>query len=909
MMTLNYFQKANQLKQEGKLEDALASYKSAIEQNPTFYLSYHNMGDVLAQLGRLDEALNYYSHAIELNPKSAWSHHNMGESLVKLGQLEEAIASYRMAIKLKQNFHGFYNSLGKAFYQLALQINTGVLQSYSRLGEILLKTEQIDDYSNEPFHVNDADFIQATNDINDEYFLDKVYHTYLNRDPDHEGKNHYLHCLHDGMTRQEMVAGFRESPEFTSLLISSLVSYCLREAIAAYRSAIELNPKDRKSYKTLGEALNQLGKVQAQQGKLDEAIESYKQAAVIFPNPETHYNQGVAFSQQGKLAEAVDSYQKAIVIKPDWAEAHLKLGDALVNLSKPAEAVDIYQKVIVIKPDWAIAHLQLGNAFLAQRKPTEAIASHRQAIAIEPEWALAYYHLGNALFHNEKQDEAIETYRRAIALQPDWVDLHFHLGNILITLLKPREAIESYQQAISLRPYWVEAHFYQGNAFTHLDDFEKAKACWQRALDIKSDCEWAEIADSIVFHLWPKGRYSDSIYFCDRATKLQRYWANFYQLEELGIRFLTNLWPRRIGHFALIDCYVKAIVLGVLTPRKPILLAPPETMANPHAFNYWHSHITIISDPVAINSVSPLVRYLKEPLMSQTLSSGKTVWVHEFMETVQKRWEAESRSPLLTLSDHDCEQGWACLQSLGIPRDAWFVCLHVREPGYLSEAKHGLASHRNADINTYGLAVQTIVERGGWVIRMGNYSMTPMPPMERVIDYANSLICSDWMDLFLCAQCRFFLGTTSGLFHLSYVFGIPCALANFVPMETRPLSSKDIFIPKLLWSLREDRFLTFAEALAHPVGHCERSDIFASWGINIIDNTPEEIKDLVVEMLDRLDGKLQYTKDDKYLQEQFIALSNQAKGFEGSFSRIGKAFLRKYSWLMPAATSKISIIN
>ncbi|MEG5053886.1 MULTISPECIES: tetratricopeptide repeat protein [unclassified Microcoleus] len=906
-MTLNFFQAGNKLKQEGKLEESIESYKSAIEQNPTFYWSYHNMGDIFAQLGRLDEAINYYNRAIKLNPNSAWSHHNIGENLVKLGQLEEAIATYRIAIKLKQNFHGFYNRLGKAFYQLALQINTGALQSYSRLGEILLKTEQIDDYSNEPCHVNDADFIQATNNLNNEEFIDKVYHTYLKRDADPQGKNYHLECLYNGVTRQQILTGFRESPEHTSLLISSLISCCLQEAIAAYRSAIELNPKGCQPYQTLGEAFNQLGKVQAHQGKLDEAIDSYKQAALFFPSfPETYYNQAMAFSQQGKLAEAVDSYQKAIVVKPNWERAHLNLGDALVHQNKLAEAVDSYQKAIVIKPDWGLAHLHLGNAFLAQGKTTEAVGSYSKAIAIEPEWALAHYHLANALFAQEKQDEAIETYRRAIALQPDWVDLHFHLGNVLIKLLRPREAIESYQQAIALRPYWVEAHFYQGNAFTHLDDFEQAFACWQRALDIKSDCDWAEIADSIMFHLWPKGRYSDAIYFCHQARELQRYWANFYQLEYLENRFLTHLWPRRIGHFALIDCYVKAIVLGLLTPRQPILLAPPETMANPHAFNYWRSHITIISDPVVVDSVSPLVRYLKEPLMSQTLSSGKTVWVHEFMETVQKRWEAESRSPLLTLSDNDCERGWTCLQSLGIPRDAWFVCLHVREPGYLSEAKNGLASHRNADINTYWLAVQTIVEQGGWVIRMGNYSMTAIPPMEQVVDYANSDIRSDWMDVFLCAQCRFFLGTTSGLFHLSYVFGIPCALANFVPMETRPLSSKDIFIPKLLWSLSEDRFLTFGEALAHPVGHCERSDIFASWGINIVDNTAEEIKDLVVEMLNRLDGKLQYTQEEERLQKQFIALSNQAKGFEGSLSRIGKTFLRKYAWLMPAATSKIS---
>jgi len=69
---------------------------------------------------------------------------------------------------------------------------------------------------------------------------------------------------------------------------------------------------------------------------------------------------------------------------------------------------------------------------------------------------------------------------------------------------------------------------------------------------------------------------------------------------------------------------------------------------------------------------------------------------------------------------------------------------------------------RNANISDYTDAMRAIVARGGWCIRVGDPTMRPLDPIPGVVDYARSSSKSDWMDLFLCARCRFFLGNTSG---------------------------------------------------------------------------------------------------------------------------------------------------
>ena len=81
----------------------------------------------------------------------------------------------------------------------------------------------------------------------------------------------------------------------------------------------------------------------------------------------------------------------------------------------------------------------------------------------------------------------------------------------------------------------------------------------------------------------------------------------------------------------------------------------------------------------------------------------------------------------------------------------WFVTCHVREPFYKDRD-----DYRDSDISSFFLAFKEIVANGGWVIRMGDKSMSPIPKMNNVIDYATSEHKSDWMDIFLCAYMQIY---------------------------------------------------------------------------------------------------------------------------------------------------------
>jgi len=211
-------------------------------------------------------------------------------------------------------------------------------------------------------------------------------------------------------------------------------------------------------------------------------------------------------------------------------------------------------------------------------------------------------------------------------------------------------------------------------------------------------------------------------------------------------------------------------------------------------------------------------------------------------------WGEQTHTYLpVDLSEQSCRKGESLLREMGVPEDSWFVCLHIREPGFY-ELEGKLKSMRNSTVGNYIKMIRVITAAGGWVVRLGDSTMTPLPPMERVIDYPHTLYKCDLMDIFLVKACRFFIGANSGPWQVAFLFQKPMVTVNTVEfVYAYPRRRGDLGLIKHVYSRSRNRFLSLEETLGviAEVSVCFSNDE----DFEFHENTPEEIRDIVKEFM------------------------------------------------------------
>lgn len=248
--------------------------------------------------------------------------------------------------------------------------------------------------------------------------------------------------------------------------------------------------------------------------------------------------------------------------------------------------------------------------------------------------------------------------------------------------------------------------------------------------------------------------------------------------------------------------------------------------------------------------------------------------------------------PFLRLSKEEHAKGQAILREMGVPDGKWYACFHNREGGFLPDLAYH--AYRDAPIEALQDSFKWVVEKGGIVFRMGDPSMRALPPMEGVIDYAHSDFRTPFMDMFLCATNRFFIGCSSGLFCLAGGFGRPVGCVNMTPMGSVPFYPGDSFIPKLVREKETGRFLSFTEVLSGRPGNFWRQEEFDDHGLETVPNDAEDILQLTRQVY-QAGSDTENAVLPSPLQQEFRKLLRKEHTGYTTRAVIGAAFVKKYA--------------
>jgi putative glycosyltransferase (TIGR04372 family) len=275
----------------------------------------------------------------------------------------------------------------------------------------------------------------------------------------------------------------------------------------------------------------------------------------------------------------------------------------------------------------------------------------------------------------------------------------------------------------------------------------------------------------------------------------------------------------------------------------------------------------------------------------------------------------------LKFTDKEEVYGNKMLNEFGLKDKDKFVCLAVRDGAYQQKKipstrrDWSYHDHRNTDVYKFYLAAEELTKRGYYVFRMGVVVEKPFSTKNpKIIDYANSNLRSDFMDIYLAAKCSFCVSSTGyGFTDLACLFAKPIVNIHLPFGDMFTYSEKFLFIIKHHILKRENRKLSLSEIFSHGVAWIYDSKIFKQKGIEIIDNTEEEIKDVVMEMVENLEFKRKLNSEEEELQKKFKSLyANNLERFSYQYelrnpdetmhgqirSRFGTKFLKENkNWL------------
>jgi tetratricopeptide (TPR) repeat protein len=217
--------------------------------------------------------------------------------------------------------------------------------------------------------------------------------------------------------------------------------------------------------------------------KPDEALAAYRQACILQPKEvEPHLSAGDLLEQENKFADAEQEYKQALALDSKSSDAVIGLANIYMRGHRFPEAEDCLRKLLAENADSAPVHIQLGRVLAAEDKTDAAIAELNAGVKLAPSEETAHRELADLYTSAKKNDLAEAAYRQLLIAHPDDAELHDGLGKALLWQKKSPEAEHEFLSAVKLKPSLGPAYY--DLAFAANENKEYALVI--RALDLRA---------------------------------------------------------------------------------------------------------------------------------------------------------------------------------------------------------------------------------------------------------------------------------------------------------------------------------------------------------------------------------------------------------------------------------------
>jgi len=279
-------------------------------------------------------------------------------------------------------------------------------------------------------------------------------------------------------------------------------------------------------------ALQNLGLVYSKTGRVDQAIDCYRQALQSRPtDSKLLLDLGLAYLKRGTYTDALPTFQK--LLDADVAAArdpgllyvlivgYLKANPGpegkqavgkLLNSIPPAPASAVLcrihfesgryddaeqqcRRTLAADPQFPGAHRELGKVLDSLHRP-EAESELAIAAAQDPSDAQAAYYYGVALLQDGKLAPAAGQLERSRKLDPAFWGSYFYLGKIKLQTEQPSEAVGLLRKAAELNPAGSVVFYELGRALLATGQNEAGERAMQHVRELRA-AELARDAEAL----------------------------------------------------------------------------------------------------------------------------------------------------------------------------------------------------------------------------------------------------------------------------------------------------------------------------------------------------------------------------------------------------------------------------
>jgi tetratricopeptide (TPR) repeat protein len=318
--TADALKEAESLLQKQQYQQAEEKLQAIVLKQSANPQAWFDLGFAQSHQGKTTEAVAAYKKAAQLDPKWFEAQQNLGLALAKSGDLPAAAAALRTAVTLKPTVGG-QQALAAAWLSLAQVTEESQpqdsLAAYQKAAEL--------DPANADAQLGIARMAERAGNAA-------------------AAEQQYLKLA---------AAGNNDSIE--SLISLYLKQKRFSDAETWLHKYLAANPQNTA-------AQLQLGKLQAAEGKTQEAITTLEPVYKTSPDPKVARELAGLYLETKQYPAAADLLRPLIAQSPNDAQLYLDYGSALMHQLKYAEAQTVLLKAVQLKPDLVEAYSDLAYA-------------------------------------------------------------------------------------------------------------------------------------------------------------------------------------------------------------------------------------------------------------------------------------------------------------------------------------------------------------------------------------------------------------------------------------------------------------------------------------------------------------------------------------------------------------------